>query len=274
MSLRLKIVALLAALAAAATMAIGVASYRSTSRELAQSVDRSLDDAARRFEDGRVTPIGIGTGGRPEPGRRQPAFEQVLWQVVTPDGTVLVSSGDTELPVSDDDLQVAAGDRLRARHDAIVDGDTFRVLTVPFDGGALMLARSLEESEEVTEAILRRTLSAVVVVVAITLVLGWLLARQITRRLERLTSVAGTVASTGRLDVEVPVQGADETGQLGRAFSGMLGALQRSRQEQRQLVQDAGHELRTPLTSVRTNVSVLRRRFDQLAPAEREQLLA
>jgi two-component system sensor histidine kinase MprB len=75
--------------------------------------------------------------------------------------------------------------------------------------------------------------------------------------------------------VDVPVDGGDETGQLGRAFSGMLAALQASKREQHQLVQDAGHELRTPLTSLRTNVSVLRRRFDEQLPAEsREQLLA
>jgi two-component system sensor histidine kinase MprB len=53
----------------------------------------------------------------------------------------------------------------------------------------------------------------------------------------------------------------------------MLDALHRSKREQQQLVQDAGHELRTPLTSLRTNVSVLRRRFDNLQPEAREQLL-
>jgi two-component system sensor histidine kinase MprB len=105
------------------------------------------------------------------------------------------------------------------------------------------------------------------------MLLGWLIALQVTRRLERLTEAAGEVASTGRLDVDVPVDGSDETGQLGRAFSGMLDALQRSKQEQQQLVQDAGHELRTPLTSLRTNVSVLRRRFDHLTPDARDQLL-
>ena len=54
----------------------------------------------------------------------------------------------------------------------------------------------------------------------------------------------------------------------------MLDALQRSKQEQQQLVQDAGHELRTPLTSLRTNVSVLRRRNDSLSAEQREQVLA
>ena len=103
---------------------------------------------------------------------------------------------------------------------------------------------------------------------------GWLIARQVTRRLIRLTLAAGVVASSGRLDVEVPTDGADESGKLGRAFAGMLQSLQRSKHEQHQLVQDASHELRTPLTSLRTNVAVLRRGFDQLQPEAREQLLA
>jgi two-component system sensor histidine kinase MprB len=95
----------------------------------------------------------------------------------------------------------------------------------------------------------------------------------LTRRLTRLTEAVGTVATTGRLDVVVPAAGADETARLGAAFSGMLGALAKSRQEQTQLVQDAGHELRTPLTSLRTNVSVLRD-YARLDPEERERLIA
>ncbi|MEP7113909.1 MAG: HAMP domain-containing sensor histidine kinase, partial [Ilumatobacteraceae bacterium] len=44
------------------------------------------------------------------------------------------------------------------------------------------------------------------------------------------------------------------------------------RDQQQQLVQDAGHELRTPLTSLRTNVAVLRR-MEDLAPEARRQLV-
>ncbi|MEI7548667.1 MAG: HAMP domain-containing sensor histidine kinase [Actinomycetota bacterium] len=85
---------------------------------------------------------------------------------------------------------------------------------------------------------------------------------------------AGDASAVARLDVDVPIDGRDETGQLGRAFSGMLSALHTSKQEQHQLVQDASHELRTPLTSLRTNVSVLRRRFAKLDDQSRDQLLA
>ena len=278
MSLRLKIAILLAALAAAATTAIGVASYRSTAHEWEETIDRSLQDAARRFTDLPGGDNGFDFDqdgdGRPGGSGRPPSFEQILWQYIDAGGTVLGTSNYTTLPVADSDLAVAAGTASNAQHELDLDGETYRVLTVRYRNGAVILARSLKESESATSKVLHSTLVSVGVVTATALLLGWLLAWQVTRRLERLTTVAGTVASTGRLDVEVPVEGRDETGQLGRAFSGMLSALQRSRQEQQQLVQDAGHELRTPLTSLRTNVAVLRRGHDKLDGAARDQLLA
>jgi two-component system, OmpR family, sensor histidine kinase MprB len=93
----------------------------------------------------------------------------------------------------------------------------------------------------------------------------------VTRRLTTLTTTAEEVAQTGRLDIEVPVQGSDEAGRLGIAFNEMLTALARSKEDQQRLVQDAGHELRTPLTSLRTNMSVLRRHA--LEPDTRSQVL-
>jgi two-component system sensor histidine kinase MprB len=51
----------------------------------------------------------------------------------------------------------------------------------------------------------------------------------------------------------------------------MLQALASSREQQAQLISDAGHELRTPLTSLRTNIEVLMRRPD-LPSADRTEL--
>jgi two-component system sensor histidine kinase MprB len=136
----------------------------------------------------------------------------------------------------------------------------------------VQIARSSRETERALSVIRRRTLQSVALVIIGAALLGWLIGRQVTRRLVRITQAADDVASTGRLDVEVPVSGADETGRLGSAFNRMLGALARSRDQQHQLVQDASHELRTPLTSLRTNVAVLGR-MESLAPEARKQLL-
>lgn len=285
MSLRLKIVLALTLLSAGATAAIGFVSYTTISHELQETVDRSLDDAARQFQripslgDSDDEGDGVPSIGGPinPPGRDRPrSFEQVLYQRLDVDGNVLVSGQNDALPVTDADRSVAASadPNARARFDVTIDGEPYRMLTVKSANGAVQLARSLAESQRSLERILRSTLVAVVIVAALSALLGLLIARQVTRRLLRLTSVAGEVAQTGRLDVAVPVDGGDETGQLGRAFSAMLAALQASRHEQHQLVQDASHELRTPLTSLRTNVSVLRRRYDELPTDSRDQLLA
>lgn len=280
MSLRLKIVLALTLLAAGATAAIGVVSYTSTKHELEETVDRSLDVAAAQLRESIPLLDGDGDGdgglGNGRPGRDRPrSFEQVLYQVIDANGVVLATGQSDQLPVSDRDIAVAnASPDTRVRYEIELDGEPFRVLTVRQGPVAVQLARSLSESQKSLEQILQSTLAAVVVVAVLSALIGWLIARQVTRRLLRLTAAAGEVATTGRLDVDVPVDGSDETAQLGRAFSGMLGALQASKREQHQLVQDAGHELRTPLTSLRTNVAVLRRRFDALPADSRDQLLA
>lgn len=278
MSLRLKIILSLLLLATIATAAVGVTSYLSTKAELDQVVNRSLDEAVRLLNRGDL-PLGQpGNGGPPGGGPRN--FQQVIVQVIDADGTIVRAPGTGEMPVGAADLRVASGaDRGQpSRHDIEVDGESFRVLTVRasfLDGrvGAVQFFRSLRENQQSLDAILRHTFVGVGIVVVAAAIIGWLIGRQVTRRLIHLTDAAGEVASTGRLDVEVPTSGADEAGKLGRAFSGMLGALARSKQEQHQLVQDAGHELRTPLTSLRTNVSVLRQ-FDSFTPEQREQIIA
>lgn len=282
MSLRVKIVLLLAVLAATATAAIGIASYTTTKHSLDETIDKSLNAAADQLTDrpgvGDTDNDGDNEPNKPErPGHDRPrSFEQILVQRLDGSGTVVGSPNSGELPVTEADIAVATSSdpAARAQHDITIDGEDFRVLTTKYEDGAVQFFRSLQEIQEALARILRSMLVAVFVVTGLSLVLGWLFARQVTRRLERLTDVAGEVATTGRLDVDVPVDGGDETGKLGRAFAGMLDALHRSRREQHQLVQDAGHELRTPLTSLRTNVSVLRRRYENLAPDQREQLLS
>jgi two-component system, OmpR family, sensor histidine kinase MprB len=272
MSLRWKIAAALMLLAGLAAIAIGTTTYVTTAHELTRVIDRSLEDAARFRAPGGVLPDRDldGDGVTAGPGGRR----RVVVQVIDAQGNIILSPASGALPISDAELRLAASGGRQIRRSFEFDDEQYRGLTVAVDGGgAVQYVRSTDENERALHEIRDHTLAAVIIVMALAAIVGLVIGRQVTRRLRRLTATAGEVAATGRLDIDVPTEGADETGQLGRAFSGMLAALAGSRAQQHQLIQDAGHELRTPLTSLRTNVAVLRR-FDQLDETARTQMIA
>ncbi|HLI24343.1 MAG TPA: HAMP domain-containing sensor histidine kinase, partial [Acidimicrobiales bacterium] len=103
--------------------------------------------------------------------------------------------------------------------------------------------------------------------------MGYGLGRATIRPVVSLTAAAEHVAATQDLGATIDEDGEDELGRLARAFNAMLGALAASRNQQAQLVADAGHELRTPLTSLRTNFEVLMRTRN-LPEADRRQLMS
>ena len=87
------------------------------------------------------------------------------------------------------------------------------------------------------------------VTIGIALAVTQLLAAGMTSPLRQMTAAARRMAR-GDYSVSVPTVGADEVGQLGRAFNTMasdLGAVDRQR---RDLVANVSHELRTPLAAL------------------------
>ncbi len=144
-------------------------------------------------------------------------------------------------------------------------GQPFRVIT---EGGglyaagtpvAVQIARPLAETN--------RTLSTLGIIlwlvaaggIAVAVGIGFVLGRTMLRPVEKLTAAAEHVAATQDLSSRIDEEGDDELARLARSFNEMLTALATSRQQQAQLISDAGHELRTPLTSLRTNIEVLMR---------------
>lgn len=254
MGIRAKFVLALVGLSMLATAAIGVFSYRTTSAELRREIDASLSDTAASLQR-RGGAAGV------VPDRRDPTRSRsdAVVQVIGADGTVYPFT-ETSLPVTPEDLALASDDDGSVVRDVSSGGEDYRLLTTTLRNrsGAVQVARSLAETNQVLAALRRRIVVASVVVAAAAAGIGALLAGGLTRRLLRLTAAAEHVRDSGSLDVEVPVGGNDETARLGGAFRDMLGALSRSREDQQRLVQDAGHELRTPLTSLRTNVYMLR----------------
>ncbi len=108
--------------------------------------------------------------------------------------------------------------------------------------------------------------------VLIAILLGLLVAQTVIRPLNRVTDAIEDLAETTDLSRRLDEGGSDELGRLRSVFNRLLSALERSNNQQQQLVMDASHELRTPLTSLRTNTEVLRR-VDELDPLTRNQLL-
>jgi two-component system, OmpR family, sensor histidine kinase MprB len=262
MSLRWKIALAVGAMAALATVAVGLLSYRLARDRMYAEIDVSLTEAVPTIRLDLRNPDW-------DPADRPPIFYTA--QVLGPDGAVLGSIGSAWTP--DSDARSVVGRAGASIVDTVTIDDTrHRVRTTGFDGGAVQVARPLTEVDRVLSSFRTRIIVLVILVTAAATLLGSLIAARVTATLRRLTSAADTVRTTGRFDVTVPTEGDDEVSRLGSAFGSMLATLDRSRAEQRRLVQDAGHELRTPLTSLRTNLDVLRRHPD-LPDGDRTQIV-
>jgi two-component system, OmpR family, sensor histidine kinase MprB len=180
-------------------------------------------------------------------------------QIVTDDGRVLRPPGETTaLPVGEEVLEVARGQRSRFIDDATVAGKHVRYVTVPYAPAfALQLARPLTEVDESLEQM--RTILVIISLggIGAAVALGLVVTRAALTPVRRLTETTERVTETRDLSERIETSGRDELSRLAGSFNTMLGALEESTRAQRQLVMDASHELRTPLTSLRTNIEVL-----------------
>ncbi|HWE68306.1 MAG TPA: HAMP domain-containing sensor histidine kinase [Acidimicrobiales bacterium] len=97
---------------------------------------------------------------------------------------------------------------------------------------------------------------ALVVSVALSLVLGWLIAGRLLRPLRTITATAREISASNlhrRLALEGPD---DEFRELGATLDDLFGRLEASFDSQRHFVANASHELRTPLTAERSLLQV------------------
>ena len=96
------------------------------------------------------------------------------------------------------------------------------------------------------------SLIALVVMAAVSMGLGWLVAGRVLRPLSMITSAAREISATDlhrRLALDGPN---DEFKELGDTFDGLLARLDASFHSQRQFIANASHELRTPLARLKT----------------------
>ena len=100
------------------------------------------------------------------------------------------------------------------------------------------------------------SLLALAVLVAMSFVLGWVLAGRALRPLREITATTREISASNlnrRLSVEGPY---DELNELGATLDDLLARLEASFASQRNFVSNASHELRTPLTAERALLQV------------------
>lgn len=156
-----------------------------------------------------------------------------------------VNSADVE----SDPLALRASLTLEPKTGTVERGsDRYAEVAVPVsaDGSVLLLSASLRDTQDTVELVRRRLLAAGAFALLIALGVGYGGAWMFARRLRRLERAAERIAS-GRFDEPVVDRGADEVGELGRAFERMRRRLAQLEHARREFIANASHELRTPL---------------------------
>ncbi|HEV8229270.1 MAG TPA: HAMP domain-containing sensor histidine kinase [Candidatus Limnocylindria bacterium] len=277
MTFRLRVTLLATAAVALAALGAAALMYLVVQQQLTSQLDQTLVDAARASQ-----PESRGPAGRPP---RFPGFPgsiasplsgrpDILAQVLDSGGNVVrVDNQPLAALVTSEARQVASGERPELWFETEIEGSHLRVYVAPFTKGlALELWRPLDEIDRVLDETRLRLAIVALGAVLLAAVLGTIVSQGTLVPVRRLTGVVEEVARTRDLSRRVAAGSPDELGRLAASFNTMLGALEVSLRQQRQLVADASHELRTPLTSLRTNLELLAR-GQPTDPAERQQVL-
>jgi two-component system sensor histidine kinase MprB len=277
MSFRQRLIVVAAIAVAVAVVLASVVIFFVVRAQLRAQVDDSLEKKAAEVVDQHHEQVIVTPDGRKLRQFQTPTIDAYgsYVQLVTSRGGVIVRPGVTPPFRPGERARAVASGRADAFFDDVdLDGAHVRVLTTPVETGlALQVARSLEE----VDGTLRRLGVILVFVsvggIAIAMGLGWVVSRTALSPVRLLTEATEHVTSTGDLSNRIKAAGTDEISRLASSFNAMLDALEKSLENQRQLVADASHELRTPLTSLRTNIEVLGIAHE-MNESERKRLLA
>ncbi len=267
-------VALMTALAAAvAAIAATVVMYLVVQNQLVSSVDDTLASVANTI----VNPRGPREG--PFPGGRAGTLTgrgDVGAQIFSANASVNASNEEgVAALITPDARAVASGTKAAYPFDANVEGYHLRVYVAPIPGRGLAIEvwTPLNAIDSALAETRNRLALVALGAVLLAAALGTIVARAALTPVRRLTDIVEQVARTRDLSQRVSSSSHDELGRLAASFNEMLGELETSLGQQRQLVADASHELRTPLTSLRTNLELLER-GQPADPAERRIVMA
>jgi two-component system sensor histidine kinase MprB len=276
MNLRTRFALIAGALVFVLATVMSVGAYRIASSQLENQVQTSLEQRISRI---------LNIMDRPDftwqdsfgPGPVNQAIMQTevdaITQVVLPNGQILGRREYPQLPIERADKALSfGGDRVN-ESSTIIEGHTFRTMTVlANDGSLIQVAKDTQILIDARNGMRKWFPLFAALAVMVSAVIGWLFAGRVSKPIEDLALAANDIAQTQDLERRIKVSGSDEVARLSTSFNTMLTALNKSMNRQRQLVQDASHELRTPLTSLRANSELLERA--SVSDADRAAILA
>lgn len=286
-SVRTRIVAVVAVLSALGSITAGVLVYALESARVEGAVIAQVEQEVAEFRALQSDGVDPSTGERFADAsglirlfleRNVPRDDEMLVGYV--DGQARFTSASPPHPglVDDRDFQTlverrlgtGGGERLEKPY-----GDVL-VTVVPVRGsaseGALVIARFLAEEHAELDRVMRTY--AIVAALLLVLVTGGA-AWQAGRLLSPLRTLRETADDISETDLSrrIPETGNDDITALTRTFNQMLDRLESAFHGQRQFLDDAGHELKTPLTVLQGHLELLDRDDPDEVEATRALLL-
>jgi two-component system OmpR family sensor kinase len=134
----------------------------------------------------------------------------------------------------------------------------------------VVFSEPLDEVEDTVGLIQRQVLIAGLIALVLAVVTGYYAASVLARRVKRLERAVGEVAA-GNFSDPIPVDSADELGQLAQKFNDMQRRLARLDTARKEFIANASHELRTPIFSLGGFMELLQ--DEELDERTREEFL-
>jgi len=276
MSIRTKISLWYAGLLTLIIIAFSIAVFGVIQATIINSIDSGLARSSSNIiRNIRVIPLGeFGTLEtsvifRNEEIFRVPGLSVQVWQTRdgenTMDPILLQSSFDLTGFTRPLDANALASERPNFT-DVEFNNMPERVMTRPFTTaggqkiGVVQISSSTLIVEQVTDGVLSIMISATVIGVVVSIVLGMMVSYRAVRPIQEITAAATKVSTTTDLSTRLPNNVPDdEIGRLTKVFNHMMARLEHIFGVQQRFVADLSHELRTPLTAIQGNLDIIKR---------------